>query len=125
VCVEVKVVDVPLNYNLLLGRSWTYAMHAVVSTVFWVLCFLHEGRIVTINQLSFSCPDPSSGASTVPVIDNPELGTVNLGVGLFSSLMGTFYYPPPSSNVRLISVALDQPRDVILQVSLFRRRSLL
>jgi hypothetical protein len=25
-CVEVEVVDVSLDYNLLLGRSWTYAM---------------------------------------------------------------------------------------------------
>jgi hypothetical protein len=72
VCIEVEVVDVPLDYNLLLGRSWTYAMHAVVATVFWVLLFPHEGRIVTIDQLSFSHPDPSSGASTVPMIDNPQ-----------------------------------------------------
>jgi hypothetical protein len=28
-CIEVKVVDAPLDYNLLLGRSWTYAMHVV------------------------------------------------------------------------------------------------
>jgi len=34
VCVKVEVVDVALVYNLLLGRSWTYAMHAVVSIVF-------------------------------------------------------------------------------------------
>ena len=34
VCVEVKVVDAPLDYNLLLGRSWTYEMHVVVATVF-------------------------------------------------------------------------------------------
>jgi hypothetical protein len=38
-CVEVEVVDVPLDYNLLLGRSLTYAMHAVVATVFRVLLF--------------------------------------------------------------------------------------
>ena len=37
VCVEVEVVDAPLDYNLLLGRSWTYAMQAVVATVFQVL----------------------------------------------------------------------------------------
>jgi hypothetical protein len=42
------------DYNLLLGRSWTYAMQAVVATVFWVLLFPHEGRIMTIDQLSFS-----------------------------------------------------------------------
>jgi len=34
VCVKVEVVDAPLNYNLLLGRSWTYSMHAMVATVF-------------------------------------------------------------------------------------------
>jgi hypothetical protein len=56
-CIEVEVVDVPLDYNLLLGRSWKYAMHAVVSTVFWVLLFPHEGRIVTIDQFSFSRHD--------------------------------------------------------------------
>jgi hypothetical protein len=47
---------------------------------------------VTIDQLSFSHPNPSSEASTVPMIDNPQPGTVNLGVDLFSSLMGTFDY---------------------------------
>jgi hypothetical protein len=34
VCVEVEVVDAPLDYNILLGWSWTYAMQAVVATVF-------------------------------------------------------------------------------------------
>jgi hypothetical protein len=33
-CIEVEVVDVPLEYNILLGRSWTYAMKIVVSTIF-------------------------------------------------------------------------------------------
>jgi hypothetical protein len=33
-CVEVEVVNAPLNYNLLLGRSWTYAMIVIVSMVF-------------------------------------------------------------------------------------------
>jgi hypothetical protein len=70
-CVEVEVVDAPLDYNLLLGRSWTYAMQDVVATVFQVLLFPHEGQIVTIDQLSFSRPDPALGASTVPMIDNP------------------------------------------------------
>jgi hypothetical protein len=34
VCVEVEVVDAPLDYNLLLGWSWTYAMQVVVATIF-------------------------------------------------------------------------------------------
>jgi hypothetical protein len=71
VCVEVEVVDASLDYNILLGRSWNYAMQEVVTIVFWVLLFPHEGWIVTIDQLSFSRPDPSSGVSMVPMIDNP------------------------------------------------------
>jgi hypothetical protein len=70
-CVEVEVVNASLDYNILLGRSWTYAMQAMVVTGFWVLLFPHEGRIVTIDQLSFSCPDPSSEVSMVLMIDNP------------------------------------------------------
>jgi hypothetical protein len=34
VCVEVEVVDAQLDYNLLLGKSWTYAMQLVVAIVF-------------------------------------------------------------------------------------------
>jgi hypothetical protein len=103
VCVEVEVVDAPLDYNLLLGRSWTYAMQDVVATVFRVLLFPHEGQIVTIDQLSFSRPDPALGASTVPMIDNPQAGVVNVGVGLCPSLMGTFDYPHPHGDVKFIS----------------------
>jgi hypothetical protein len=42
-CVKVEEVDQPLEYNLLLERIWTYVIHAVVSIVFWVLLFPHEG----------------------------------------------------------------------------------
>jgi hypothetical protein len=78
-------------------------MQAMVAIVFRVLLFPHEGRIVTIDQLSFSRPDPTLGASTVPMTDNPQLGVVNVGVGLCLSLMGTFDYPPPQGDIKFIS----------------------
>ena len=37
VAIEVEVVDVPLDYNLLLGRNWMYSMQAVASFVFHVV----------------------------------------------------------------------------------------
>jgi hypothetical protein len=117
VCVEVEVVDAPLTYNLLLGRSWTYAMQDVVAIVFWVLWFPHEGQIATIDQLSFSRPDPALGEYTVPMIDNPQLGVVNVGVGLCPSLMGTFDYLPPQGNIKFIS---NHHKVVIFQVLSFR-----
>jgi hypothetical protein len=58
---------------------------------------------MTIDQLSFSRPDPALGASTVPMVDNPQAGVVNVGVGLCPSLMGTFDYPPPQGDVKFIS----------------------
>jgi hypothetical protein len=120
VCVEFEVVNAPLNYNFFLGRSWTYAIHKVVATVFWLLLFPHKGRIVTIDQLSFSRPDPSSWAYTVPMIDKPYPDTINIGVGLCPSLRGTFDYPPPSSDVKLISAAPNQPMTKFFQMSSFR-----
>ena len=49
---DVEVVDAPLDYNLLLGCSWSYAMTAVVSSVFRLIKFPHNGKIVTLDQLS-------------------------------------------------------------------------
>jgi len=50
----VMVVQDPLDYNLLLGRDYIYRMCAIVSSLFRVMCFLHEGRTVKIvDQLSF------------------------------------------------------------------------
>jgi hypothetical protein len=117
VCVEVEVVDAPIDYNLLLSRSWTYAMQVVVATIFRVLLFPHEGRIVTIDQLSFSRPDPALGASMVPMVDNPQASVVNIGVGLCPSLMGTFDYPPPQGDVKFIS---NHHKAKIFHISSFR-----
>jgi hypothetical protein len=72
---------------------------------------------VTIDQLSFCRPDLALGASTVPMIDNPQLGVVNIGVGLCPSLMGTFDYPPPQDDVKFIS---NHHKVEIFQVSSFR-----
>jgi hypothetical protein len=58
---------------------------------------------LTINQLSFSRPDPSLGASMVPMIDNPQPGVVNVGIVLCPSMMGTFDYPPPQGDIKFIS----------------------
>ena len=48
VSIQVEVVDAPLDYNLLLGRNWFYAMNVVNSTVLRTVQFPHLRRIVTI-----------------------------------------------------------------------------
>ena len=53
VYIDVMVVEGPLDFNLLLGRDYVYVMGALIYSLFRVVCFPHEGRIVTIDQLSF------------------------------------------------------------------------
>jgi hypothetical protein len=54
------------------------------------------------------------------MIDNAQLGTVNLGAILFPYLMGIFYYPLPSNDVKFISVIPNQKKYMIFQVTSFR-----
>ena len=53
VYIDVMVVQGPLDFNLLLGRDYVYAMKDIVSTLFRVMYFPHDGNIVTVDQLSF------------------------------------------------------------------------
>jgi hypothetical protein len=70
-------------------------MRAVVSTLFHVLCFPHQGKVITVDQLAFFNSDPRT--SNVPFISKTPPSYENVGVGLLkdSTLMGTFPIPPP------------------------------
>jgi hypothetical protein len=102
--VDVKVVDAPLDYNLLLGRNWTYAMTAVVSSIFHTLCFPHEGKIVMIDQLSFAHASPNASVGpSIPVIKNSQPTTNDIGVRMYSSLIGTFDFMAPIHHIYTMS----------------------
>jgi hypothetical protein len=93
--VKVEVFDAYLDYNLLLGCSSIDSMHVVVSTLFHVVHFPHQGKVVTIDQLAFFNFDTCT--RNVPFITKTPPGYENVGVGLikYSSLMGAFPIPPP------------------------------
>ena len=55
--INVMVVQGPLDFNLLLRCDYVYVMGALVSPLFRVMCFPHDGRIMTIDQLSFVSPN--------------------------------------------------------------------
>jgi len=57
---KVEVVDAAIDYNLLLGCSWTYEMTSIVSSLFRVVQFPHEGNIITIDQLSYAWKNPNT-----------------------------------------------------------------
>jgi hypothetical protein len=93
--VEVEVFDAPLNYNLLLGCSWIDSMCVVVLTLFHVVCFPHQGKVIIVDQLAFFNSDTCTG--NIPFIAKTPPSYKNVGVGLLKdcSLMGTFSIPPP------------------------------
>jgi hypothetical protein len=70
-------------------------MHTVVSTLFRVVHFPHQGKVVTVDQLAFFNFDTHTG--NVPFITKTPPGYESVGVGLLkdSSLMGNFPIPPP------------------------------
>jgi hypothetical protein len=63
VFIDVMVFQDPLDFSLLLGQDYVYAMKAIVSTLFCVISFPHDGRIVTIDQLPFFGPEFTSMTS--------------------------------------------------------------
>jgi hypothetical protein len=112
--VEVEVFDAPLDYNLLLGRSWIDSMRVVVSTLFRVVRFPHQGKVVMVDQLSFFNSNTRTG--NVSFIAKTPLGYENVRVGLLkdSSLMGNFPIPPPDvphSSVASINMISTMPHD--------------
>jgi hypothetical protein len=102
VTVDVEVVDAPLNYNLLLGRSWFYAMTVVALSVFRCVQFPHQDKIVTIDQLDFCTPDARiPTTNNIPFLGDHPVTYESIGVGFLkdSSFMGTFPTPlPPTAH---------------------------
>jgi hypothetical protein len=64
VVIDFMVVQDPLDFDLILGRDYVYAMKAIMSTLFRVISFPHDGRIVTIDQLLFVGPDLTINSMT-------------------------------------------------------------
>jgi len=105
---DVEVVDANLTNNLLFGRSWTYATHVVASSLFRVLRFPHQGKIITVGQLSFFASSSSNG--NVPFVEHTTIPYESMGIGLFKdpALIGVFSLPPPNiAPINMISIRSD------------------
>jgi len=73
-------------------------MSCVMSSLFRVLRFPHEGKIVMVDQLYFFTSISSN--ANVPYVGNTEIPYESVFTGIFkeSALMGTFTIPPPHVN---------------------------
>lgn len=53
VLIYIEVLNAQLDYNILLGWSYMYEMLAIASSVFRIMMFPHEGKVITIDQLTY------------------------------------------------------------------------
>jgi hypothetical protein len=100
ILIDIEFIDAPLDQNILLSRSYMYAMKVMVSFVFHTMMFPHNGKIVTINQVSHYEPNPSSNIDNIlPFLHtNPDpYPLIEMGLIIFKdpSLLGTYHGAPP------------------------------
>jgi hypothetical protein len=100
ILIDIEVIDAPLDYNILFGRSYMYAMKVVASSFFRTIMFPHNGKIVTIDQVSHYEPNPSANLDNIlPLIHTNKDADplVEMGLGIFKdpSLLGTYHGAPP------------------------------
>ena len=50
VYIDVMLVQGPLDFNLLIGHDYVYVMGDLISSLFCVMCFPHEGRIAPLTK---------------------------------------------------------------------------
>ena len=72
--IDVEVIDGSLDYNIILGRPWIYAMATIVSTYFRKIAFPSQGGITIIDQQTF-LPNSSQVTGSIPMIHgSPSIG---------------------------------------------------
>ena len=85
-------------------------MEAMASLVYSVIKFPHQGKVVTIDQLSFYHRDSAQAKPHIHMIDNSTKDFLNVGIGLYSTLMGIVNLPLPE--VCMISHVGKEPSGV-------------
>ena len=99
--IDIEVLDAHLDYNILLGQSYMYAMSTIASSVFRIMMFPHEDRIITIDQLADSEKHPLTNTDVIL----PYVYTTTNGLSLYqeygpgqfkpSFILGSFVGDPP------------------------------
>ena len=109
--IDVMVVQDPVDFDLLLGRDYFYAMKDIVSTLFHVISFPHNGRMVTIDQLSFVGCDLT--INPMPSLNGPYMQSVSpmpqVNYVALSPMTSTSDDLDPLVNMVISSIGLLEP----------------
>ena len=68
--IDVEVFDTHVDYNILLGWSYMYAMFTIASSIFHIMMFSHEDHIITVDQMTHSEKRPLKNIDVIlPYVD--------------------------------------------------------
>jgi hypothetical protein len=100
ILIDIEVIDAPFDYNILFSHSYMYAMKEVASFIFQTMMFPHNGKIITIDQVSHYEPNPSTNIDSILPLIHTSHATyplVEMGLGIFKDpfLLGTYHGSPP------------------------------
>eukprot|EP00253_Pinus_taeda_P028434 PITA_28434 len=90
-------------------------MTVVFSSVFQLIKFPHNRKIVTIDQLTYFSSDPSS-AESIQHVGKTVIPYKDVGVGLVkdSGLLGTFSFRPPSVQSPFATIHMISSKSILL-----------
>jgi hypothetical protein len=122
ILIDIKVIDATLDYNILLGHSYMYTMKAVTSSVFHTLISSHNGKIVTMDQLTHYKSRSSLDLDNIlPLIgSHSEVSpVVEISLGIFQdpSLLGIYHGEPNDQSSLETPISQDIPERPTLEFS--------
>jgi hypothetical protein len=100
ILIDIEVIDALLDYNILFGCSYMYAMNAVSSSMFQTMMFPHNGKIITTDQIKHYEPNHSANIDNVlPLVrtSSDAYSLIDMGPIIFKypSLLGEYHGAPP------------------------------
>ena len=99
VMIDIEFIDAQLDYNILLGSSYMYAMKVVTSLVFCIMMFPFNGKVVILDQLSYYNPHASTNLeNSFPMVSETSITPyVEIVPGVYKEydLLGAYLGPPP------------------------------
>jgi hypothetical protein len=100
ILIYIEFIGAPLDYNILFICSYMYAMKAITSSVFRTMMFPHNGKIVTIDQLTHYKPNHSANIDNIlPFVHtiSDAFSVIDMGPRIFKdpSLLGEYHVAPP------------------------------
>jgi hypothetical protein len=123
ILIDIEVIDAPLDYNILFGCSYMYAMKVVASFLLRMVMFPHNRKIIIIDQVSHYEPSHSSNINNILPLVRTSSNTyplMDMGHKIFKepSLLGAYHGAPslihPSTQVCVISSNGTEIGDTIL-----------